>query len=153
MEWLIFHPEGIRLAERAAKMVRLAVRASNSNLNVIQGTPAKCNCDLLQHLKDDAQISWIFIETQSEDNKKIGFDLCEPILFRANERAETVTLLFIIRKRLNTSYKQLQNSHRTKLVRSSRSARLGESKVKTTPKVEQIITEKKPQIENTDEVA
>ena len=44
------------------------------------------------------------------------FDLCEPILFKANEKKKTVSATIIIRKDLNTSFIQPKNSTRTVLV-------------------------------------
>ena len=41
------------------------------------------------------------------------FDLCEPILFKANEKTKTVPATLIIRKGLNTSFIQPENSART----------------------------------------
>ena len=79
-----------------------------------------------------------------------GFDLCEPILFKANEKTKTVPATFIIRKGLNTSFIQLKNSTRTIQLSDNQIARLEEDNVKTEPPLEEIISQSEPQIQNTD---
>ena len=78
------------------------------------------------------------------------FDLCEPILFKANENTKTVPATFIIRKGLNTSFIQPENSARTILVSDNQIARLDEDNVKTEPAVEETISQSEPQPHNTD---
>ena len=78
------------------------------------------------------------------------FDLCEPILFEANEKTKTVPATFIIRKGLNTSFIQPENSTRTILVSENQIARLEEDNVKTESAVEETISQSKPQLQNTD---
>ena len=77
------------------------------------------------------------------------FDLCEPILFKANEKTTTVPATFIIRKRLNTSFIQPENSARTILVSDNQIARLIKDNVKTEPAVEETISQSEPQLQNT----
>ena len=81
---------------------------------------------------------------------KADFELCEPILFKANEKTKTVAATFIIRKGLNTSFIQPENSTRTILVSDNQIARLDEDNVKTEPAVEETISESEPQLQNTD---
>ena len=79
------------------------------------------------------------------------FDLCKPILFKANEKTKTVLATFIIRKGLNTSFIQPENSTRTNLVSDNQIARLEENKVKTEPGVGETISQSEAQLQNTDE--
>ena len=78
------------------------------------------------------------------------FDLCKPILFKANEKTKTVPVTFIIRKSLNTSFIQTENSTRTILVSDNQIERLGEDNVKTEPAVDETISQSEPQLQNTD---
>ena len=78
------------------------------------------------------------------------FDLCEPILFKANEKTNTVPATFIIRKGLNTSFIQPKNSAQTILVSDNQIARLDEDNVKTEPAVEETISQSEPQPQNID---
>ena len=78
------------------------------------------------------------------------FDLCEPILFKANEKTKTVPATFIIRKGLNTSFIQPENSARTILVSDNQIARLDEDNVKTEPAVEETISQSEQQLQITD---
>ena len=78
------------------------------------------------------------------------FNLCEPILFKANENTKTVPATFIIRKGLNTSFIQPENSDRTILVSDNQIARLDEDNVKTEPAVEETISQSEKQHQSTD---
>ena len=78
------------------------------------------------------------------------FDMCEPILFKANEKTKTVPATFIIRKGLSTSFLQPENSARTILVTDNQIARLDEDKVKTEPAVEDTKSQSDQQLQNTD---
>ena len=69
------------------------------------------------------------------------FDLREPILFKVNEKTKTVPATFIVRKGLNTSFIQPENSTRTILVSGNQIARLREDNVKTEPAVEEAKSE------------
>ena len=77
------------------------------------------------------------------------FDLCEPILFKANEKTKRVPATLIIRKGLNTSFIQPENSARTILVSDNQIARLDEDNVKTEPAVEETISQSEQQLQNT----
>ena len=81
------------------------------------------------------------------------FDLCEPILFKANENAKTVPATFIIRKGLNTAFIRPENSARTILVSENQIARLDEDNVKIEPAVEETISQSEQQFHSTDEVS
>ena len=78
------------------------------------------------------------------------FDLCEPILFKANENTKTVPATFIIRKGLNTSFIQPENSTWTILVSDNQIARLDEDNVKIELAVEETISQSKQQLQSTD---
>ena len=78
------------------------------------------------------------------------FDLCEPILFKANEKTNTVPATFIIRNGLNTSFVQPENSARTILVSDNQIARLDEDNGKIEPAVEETISQSKQQLQSTD---
>ena len=78
------------------------------------------------------------------------FDLCEPILFKANEKTKTVPATFIIRKGLNTSFVEPENSARTILVGDNQITRLDEDNVKTEPAVEATISQSEQQLQSTD---
>ena len=77
------------------------------------------------------------------------FDLSEPILFKADEKARTVPTTFIIRKDMNTSFIQPENLSLTILVSDNQIARLDEDNVRTEPSVE-TISQSEPQLQNTD---
>ena len=77
------------------------------------------------------------------------FDMCEPILFKANEETKTVPATFTTRKGLNTYFIQPENSTRTILVSNNQKARLDEDNVKTEPAVEETISQSQPQLQNT----
>ena len=78
------------------------------------------------------------------------FHLCEPILFKANEKTKTVPATFIIRKGSKKSFIQPENSTRTILVSDNQTARLDEDNVKTEPAVEETIFQLEQQLQNTD---
>ena len=78
------------------------------------------------------------------------FDWCEPILFMANEKTKTVPATFIIRKGLNTSFMQAENSARTILVSNNQIARLDEDNVKTEAAAEETVSHSEQQVQNTD---
>ena len=78
------------------------------------------------------------------------FDLCEPILFKANEKTKPVPATFIIRKGLNTSFIQPENSAQTILVSDNQIARPDQDNVKTEPAVEETKSQSEQQLQNTD---
>ena len=78
------------------------------------------------------------------------FDLCEPNLFKANEKTKTVPATFIITKGLKTSFIQPKNSARTILVSDNQIAGLDEDNVKTEPAMEETISQSEQQIQSTD---
>ena len=78
------------------------------------------------------------------------FDLCEPFLFKANEKIKIVPATFIIRNGLNASFIQPENSIRTILVSDNQIARLDEDNLKTEPAVEETISQSEQQLQSTD---
>ena len=67
------------------------------------------------------------------------FDLCEPILLKASEKTKTISAFFNIRRGLNTSFIQPENSTRTILVSDNQFARLDMNGVKTESPVDETI--------------
>ena len=78
------------------------------------------------------------------------FDLCKSILFKANEKIKTVPANIIIRKGMNTSFIQPENSTGTIQVSDNQNVRLDEDSMKTESAVEETISEAEPQLKNTD---
>ena len=76
------------------------------------------------------------------------FDLCGPILFKANEKTKPVPATFNFRKGLNTSFIQPENSARSILLSDNQIARLEEDNVKTELAVEETISQSEPQLQN-----
>ena len=79
-----------------------------------------------------------------------NFDLCEPMLFKANEKTKTILATFIIRKVLNTFFIQRENSTLTIVVSDNQIVRLDKDNVKAEPPVEETISQSEPQVQNTD---
>ena len=148
----VYHPRANGLAERAAQTVKWALQAWRPNLNVSFG----------EFLQRALMTHRNTLKTKSETpvelllGRKVrlpaiaNFDLCEPILFKANEKAKTVPATFIIRKVLNTSFIQPENSTRTFLVSGNQIARLEEDNVKTELAVEETTSQSEPQFQNSD---
>ena len=59
------------------------------------------------------------------------FDLCEGVLFKPTNSSPTVPATFIIRKEMNTSFIQPENSNKTVLVSDNQIARLEPDEIKT----------------------
>ena len=60
-----------------------------------------------------------------------NFDLCERVLFKPTISSSTVPATFIIRKGMNTSFIQPENSNRTVLVSDNQIARLEPDRIET----------------------
>ena len=148
----VYHPRANGLAERAVQTVKRALQAWSPNLNVSFG--AFLQRVLMTHRNTSKTRSKTPVELLLGRRMRLpaiaDFDLCEPILFKANENTKTVPATFIIRKGLNTSFIQPENSARTILVSDNQIARLDEDNVKTEPAVEETISQSKPQPQNTD---
>ena len=77
-------------------------------------------------------------------------ELCEPTIFKANEKTKTVPATFNIKKGLNTVFIKPENSTRTILVSDDQIARPDQDNVKTEPAVEETISQSETQLQNTD---
>ena len=152
LESPVYHPRANGLAERAVQTVKRALQAWSPNLNVSFG--AFLQRALMTHRNTSKTRSKTPVELLLGRRVRLpaiaDFDLCEPILFKANENTKTVPATFIIRKGLNTSFIQPENSARTILVSDNQIARLDEDNVKTEPAVEETISQSKLQPQNTD---
>ena len=154
MESPVYHPRANGLAERAVQTVKRALEAWSPKLNVSFG--AFLQRALMTHRNNSKTRSKTPVELVLGRRMRLpaiaDFDLCETILFKANEKTKTVPSNFIIRKGLNTSFKQPENSARTILVSDSQIARLDEDNVKTEPAVEETISQSEQQLQSTDVV-
>ena len=112
MESPIYHQRADGLPERATQTVKRALQAWSPNLNVSFG--AFLQRALMTHHNTSKTRSKTPVELMLGRKVRLpaiaDFDLCEPILFKANEKTKTVPATFIIKKVLNTSFKQPENS-------------------------------------------
>ena len=152
MESPVYHPRANGLAERAVQTVKRAPEAWSPKLNVSFG--AFLQRALMTHRNNSKTRSKTPVELVLGRRMRLpaiaDFDLCEPFLFKANEKTKTVPSNFIIRKGLNTSFIQTENSARTILVSDSQIARLDEDNVKTEPAVQETISQSEQQLQSTD---
>ena len=152
MESPIYHPRANGLAERAVQIVKRALQAWSPNPNVSFG--AFLQRALMTHRKTSKTSGKTPVELLLGRRVRLPalaeFDLCEPILFKANEKTKTVPATFIIKKSLNTSFKQPENSAQTILISDNQIARLDEDNVKTEPAVEENISQSEQQLQSTD---
>ena len=142
MESPDYHQRANGLAERAVQTVKRALQSWSPILNVSFG--AFLQKALMTHRNTSKTRGKILVELLSRRRVRLPaigvFDLCEPILFKANEKTQTVPATFIVRKGLNTSFIQPENSTWTILVIDNQIARLDEDIVKTQPAVEETIS-------------
>ena len=155
MESPVYHPRANGLAERAVQTVKRALQAWSPNLNVSFG--AFLRRALMTHRntsKTRAKLQLLGTKLLLGRRVRLptiaDFDLCEPILFQANEKTKTVPATFLIRKDLSTSLMQPENSARTILVSDHQIARLDEDNVKTEPAAEETVSQSEQQVQNTD---
>ena len=145
----VYHPRANGLAERAVQTVKRALQAWSPNLNVSFG--AFLQRALMTHRNTSKTRSKTPVELLLGRRVRLAaiadFDLCEPILFKANENTKTVTATTIIRKGLNTSFIQSKHSARTILVSDNQIARLDQDNVKIEPAVEETISQSKQQLQ------
>ena len=152
MEIPVYHPRANGLAERAVQTVKWALQAWSPNFNVSFGrflqkalmTPRNTS-----KTRNKTPVE-LLLGRRVRLPAIADFNLCEPILFKANEKAKTVPATFIIRKNLNTSFIQPENLARTILVSENQIARLDEDSVKTEPAVEETISQSEQQLQSTD---
>ena len=152
MESPVCHPRANGLAERAVQTVKRALQAWSPNLNVSFG--AFLQKALMTHRNTSKTRGKTPVELLLGRRVRLpaiaDFDLCEPILFKANKKTKKVPATFKIRKCLNTSFIQPENSALTILVGDNQIARLVEDNVKTEPAVEETISQSEQQLQNTD---
>ena len=152
MESPIYHPRANGLAERAVQTVKRALQAWSPKLNLSFG--AFLLRALMTYRNTSKTRSKTPVELLLGSRVRLpaiaDFDLCEPILFKANEKTKRVPATFIIRKGLNTYVIQPENSARTILVSDNQIVRLDEDNVKTEPAVEETISQSEQQLQSTD---
>ena len=152
MESPVYHPRANGITERAVQTVKRALQAWSPNLNVSFG--AFLRRALMTHRNTSKTKSKTSVELLLGHRVRLPaiaeFDLCKPILFKANEKTKTIPATFIIRKNLNTSFIQPENSTRTILVSDNQIARLEVDNVKTETAVEETISQSEPHLQNTD---
>ena len=152
MESTVYLPRGNGLAERAVQTVKRAVQARSPNLNESFGVflqRALMTHRNISKTSGKAQVE-LLLGRRVRLPAIADFDLCEPNLFKANVKTKPVPASFIIRKGLNTSFIQAENSARTILVSGNQIARRDEDNVKTEPAVEETISQSEQQLQNTD---
>ena len=158
MEPPVYRPRANGLTESVIQTVKPELQAWSPNLNVSFGTFLQRT--LMTHRNTSKTRSKTPVELLLGRRVRISatrlvqyFDLCKPIPFKANKNTKTVPATFIIRKGLNTSFKQPENLTRTILVSDKQISILEEDEVEAEPAVEKTISQSKPlqnQLKNTD---
>ena len=148
MESLVYHARPKGLAERADQTVMWAFQAWSPNLKMSFG--AFLQTALMTHRNTSKRQSKTPAELLLGRRVRLAtladLDFCEPLLFKANEKTKTVPATFIIRRVLNTSFKQSEDSTWTILLSDNRIARLDEDNVKTEPPREETTSQSEPQL-------
>ena len=138
----VYHLRANGLAERAVQTVKRALQAWSPKLNVSFG--AFLQRALMTHRNISKTRSKTPVEHLLGRRVRLpaiaDFDLCGPILFKANKKTKTAPATFI----------QRENSARTILVSDNQIARLDEDNVKTEPAVEETISQSEQQLQSTD---
>ena len=126
MESLIYHPRANGITQRAVQTVKRAIQALSPNPNVSFG--AFLQRVLMTHRNSSKTRGKTPVELLL--GRKLSFptvtdfDLCERVLFKPTNNSPTVPATFIIRKGMNTSFIQPENSNKTVLVSDNQIARL-----------------------------
>ena len=152
MESPVNHPRANGFTERVVQTVKRALQAWSHNPNVSFG--AFLQRALMTHRNTSKTRGRTQIDLVLGHRVRLpaiaDFDLCEPILFKANEKTKIVPVTFINRKGLNKSFIQPESSTWTILVSDNRIACLDEDNVKTEPSVEETISQSEPEPQYTD---
>ena len=133
MESPIYHPRANGIAERAVQTVKRAIQAWSPNLNVSFG--AFLQRALMTHWNTSKTRGKTPVEMLLGRKIRLpavtDFDLCERVLLKPTNSSPTVPATFIIRKGMNTSFIQPENSNKTVLVSDNQIARLEPDDIKT----------------------
>ena len=122
----IYLPRANRIAERAIQTVKRAIQAWSPNLNVSFG--AFLQRALMTHRNNSK--TWCKTPVELLLGRKVrtpvvtDFDLCERVLFKPANSSPTIAATYIIRKRMKTSFIQLENSNKTVIVSDNQIPRL-----------------------------
>ena len=126
MESPTYHPEANWIAERAVQTVKRAIQAWSPSLNVSFG--AFLQRVLMTHRNSSKTRGKTPVELLLGRKVRLpavtDFDLCERVLLKPTNNSPTVPANFIIRKGMNTSFTQPENSYKTLLVSDNQIARL-----------------------------
>ena len=132
LESPIYHPRANGLAERAVQTVKRAFQAWRPNPNVSFG--AFLQTALMTHRNSSKMRSKTPVELLLGRRVRLpaiaDLDLCENVLFKTNETTKIAPATFIIRKGLNTSFIQPENSTQIILVSDNQIAILEEGQCK-----------------------
>ena len=135
MESPIYHPRANGIAERAVQTVKRAIQAWSPNLNVSFGAflqrasmPHRNTSKTKTRGKTPVEL---LLGRKIRHPAVTDFDLCERVLFKPTKSSPTVPATFIIRKGMNTSFIQPENSNKTVLVSDNPIARLDPDDIKT----------------------
>ena len=130
MESPIYHPRANGIAERAVQTVKRAIQAWSPNLNVSFG--AFLQRALMTHRNTSKTRGKTPVELLLGRKVRLtDFDLCERVLFKPTNSSPTVPATFIIRKGMNTSFIQPENSNKTVFFSDNQIARLEHHDIKT----------------------
>ena len=125
MESPIYHPRANGIVERAVQTVKRAIRTWSSNLNVSFG--AFLQRALMSHRITSKTGGKTPVELLLGRKVRLpavtDFDLCERVLFKPKNSSPKVPSIFIIRKGMNTSFIQPENSNKTVLNSDNQTAK------------------------------
>ena len=133
MESPIYHQRANGIAERAVQTMKRAIQAWSPNLNVSFG--AFLQRALMTHRNTSKKLGKTPVELllgrKVRPPAVTDFDLCERVLFKPTNNSPTVPATFIVRKGIDTSFIQPENSNKTVLVSDNQIARLEPDDIKT----------------------
>ena len=133
MESPIYHPRANGIAERAVQTVKRAIQAWSANLNVSFG--AFLQRALMTHRNTSKTRGKTPVEQLLGRKIRLpavtDFDLCERVLFKPTNSSPPIPATFIIRKGMNTSFIQPENSNKRVLVSDNQIALLESDDIKT----------------------